>query len=126
MKNLAKRAQIIYETFQTEISQMDFSKKGKERVKEFLRAIEFENASEVMKNSLLVIEEQKLNVVKVANVFHALEKKGINCDWHEYYRQLQNDFRRWSHCDKIREVAGKSTGATDLFRLYDYLWGSRN
>lgn len=126
MAKRAKRAQIIYEILQAEISRMDFSKKGEERVKEFLRAIEFENASEMTKNSFLVIEEQKLYALKSIDVLYALRRAGINYNWNEYYLQLQSDFRSWTHCDRIRKVAGKPTGTSDLFRLYTYLWSSTN
>lgn len=123
---MAKRAQIIYEILQAEISRMDFSKKGEERVKEFLRVIEFENVSEITRNSFLVIEEEKLYALKSIDVFYALRRAGIYYNWPQYYRQLQNDFRSWTHCDRIRKVAGKPTGTGDLFRLYTYLWNSTN
>lgn len=121
MPKLAKRAQIIYQILQEDISKMDFSKKGEERVKEFLRAIQFENAGEVMTNSLLVIEEKKWSKIKTVEIYYALKDKGCQYDWQKYYLQLQSDFRRWCHCDSVREVAGKPTGANDLFRLYAFL-----
>lgn len=123
MLQLPKRAGIIYPILQKEISQMDFSKRGEERATEFLRATEFENASEILKNSLVVIEEQKIRCIKTNDIFHALEDRGIKCNWQEYYLQLQSDFRRWCHCEEIRKVAGKPTGANDLFRLYTIISG---
>lgn len=126
MIQLAKRAQLIYKIFQEQISQMDFSKKGEERVEEFLKAIDFENASEVTRRSLLVIEKQHLRALKIVDVFHALESTGIYYGWTEYYLRLQSDFRRWSHCDEVRKVSGKPTGSTDLFRLYQYVWNTVN
>ena len=120
-KFIPKRAQIMCDIFQKQISEMDFSKKGEDRVKEFLKVIDFEDAGELMKSSLLVVEEQKYPSLKTMDVYHILEKKGLQIDMPEYYSRLGSDFKRWSHCEEVREAAGKPTGASDIFRMYELL-----
>ena len=120
MAYLPKRARILYETFEQEISQIDFSKKGKKRVKEFLKAIGFTNASKTMIDSLFVIDSHRFDGITTHGVFVILQNNGLANDWRAYYLQVQDDFRHWYHHDKICKIAGKPTSVCDIFRLYYY------